>query len=223
MILRSNLPKLREFGERSARVLDAGGWYRPFNLATHVIDLNPYESRRVNDALDPEDDERFTADTWIVQDVCNSPWPFPDKTFDFVVCSHLLEDVRDPITVCGELCRVGKAGYIETPSRIREIFCKKKHFFAKYLLGNFPEIGFHHHRWFVEIEGTHLRFIAKTAALPANRRYYITRGDIGRNLTEQESGLGFFWHGGFTFGEAFVDHGKDYPAFRHKAIARLKS
>jgi hypothetical protein len=48
MILRSNLPKLREFGGRSARVLDAGGWYRPFNLATHVIDLNPYESRRVD-------------------------------------------------------------------------------------------------------------------------------------------------------------------------------
>src|SRR5580704_4198140 len=109
MILRANLPKLREVGGRSARVLDAGGWYRPFNLATHVIDLNPYESRRLDDALDPEDDERFTADTWIVQDVCNSPWPFPDKTFDFVVCSHLLEDVRDPITVCRELCRVGKA------------------------------------------------------------------------------------------------------------------
>ena len=157
MVLRSNLPKLREVGGQSARVLDAGGWYRPFNLATHVIDLNPYESRRVDDALDPEDDERFTADTWIVQDVCNSPWPFPDKTFDFVVCSHLLEDVRDPITVCRELCRVGKAGYIETPSRIREIFSKEKHFFSKYLLGNFPEIGFHHHRWFVEIEGTHRR------------------------------------------------------------------
>jgi len=54
MILRSNLPKLREFGGRSARVLDAGGWYRPFKLATHFIDLNPYDSRRIDDALDPE-------------------------------------------------------------------------------------------------------------------------------------------------------------------------
>ena len=59
MILRSNLQKLREFGGRSARVLDAGGWYRPFNLATHVIDLNPYEARRVDDALDPDDDCRY--------------------------------------------------------------------------------------------------------------------------------------------------------------------
>src|SRR4029077_16126054 len=54
MILRSNLPKLREFGGRSARVLDAGGWYRPVKLPTHFIDLNPYDSRRIDDALDPE-------------------------------------------------------------------------------------------------------------------------------------------------------------------------
>ena len=52
MILRSNLPKLREFGGRSARVLDAGGWIDP-SIATHVIDLNPYELRRVDDALSP--------------------------------------------------------------------------------------------------------------------------------------------------------------------------
>jgi hypothetical protein len=223
MILRSNLPKLRALAGRSARVLDVGGWYQPFNLATHVIDLQPYESRRVHDAVDPEDDERFSADTWIVHEVCNAPWPFPDKAFDFVVCSNLLEDVRDPIAVCRELCRVGNAGYIETPSRVREIFSKERLFFAKYLLGKIPEIGFHHHRWFVEIEGTHLRFTAKTAALSANRRHYITRADIGRKLTERESGLGFFWDGGFTFEEVFVDHASDYPAFRRKAIAWLKN
>jgi hypothetical protein len=222
VILRSNLPKLRAAAGAAARVLDVGGWYQPFNLATHVIDLCPYGSRRTHDALDPEDGERFSAGTWIVHDVCNSPWPFPDKSFDFVVCSHLLEDVRDPIAVCRELCRVGKNGYIETPSRAREIFSKERLFLIKSFTGNIPEIGFYHHRWFVEAEGPRLRFTAKTAALSESRQHYITRADIGRKLTEQESALALFWDGEFTFEEVFVDLRTDYASFRRKAIAQLK-
>src|SRR6202007_1247277 len=104
MFLLSNLPQIRKCAAAAARVLDVGGWYQPFNLATHVIDLCPYETRRIRDTIDPEDSERFSAGTWTVQDVCSSAWPFPDKFFDFVFCSNLLEDVRDPIFVCRELC-----------------------------------------------------------------------------------------------------------------------
>jgi hypothetical protein len=222
MILRSNLPRLRERASASARVLDVGGWYQPFNLATHVIDLCPYESRRVHDALDPEDGERFSADTWVVHDVCNAPWPFLDKSFDFVVCSHLLEDVRDPIAVCRELCRVGNAGYIETPSRVREIYSKERWSLLRLLAGKVPEIGFYHHRWLVEREGTHLYFTAKTAALLEDRRYYITRSDIGRKLSEKESALALFWVREFTFEEIFTDLRDDYLSFRHKAMDMLK-
>ena len=42
MILMSNLPALRARAGAAARVLDVGGWFHPFNLATHVIDLAPY-------------------------------------------------------------------------------------------------------------------------------------------------------------------------------------
>ena len=66
MILRSNLPRLRE--KASGRVLDVGGWYRPFNLATHVLDLLPYATRRVAEPLDPQDSERFSEATWFVGD-----------------------------------------------------------------------------------------------------------------------------------------------------------
>ena len=156
MILRSNLPLLRK-SAANARVLDIGGWYQPFNLATHVIDLCPYVTRRCHEAVDPEDVERFAADTWVVADVCAPPWPYPDKFFDFVLCSHLLEDVRDPIAVCREINRVGKAGYIETPSRLREIFSKDRLFSLLLLRGSMPEVGFYHHRWFVEAAGTHLK------------------------------------------------------------------
>lgn len=222
MILRSNLPKLRERAVAAARVLDVGGWYQPFNLATHVIDLCPYETRRAHDALYPEDGERFSAATWVVRDVCNSPWPYPDKSFDFVVCSNLLEDVRDPIAVCRELCRIGKTGYVETPSRIREIFTKERVFWVKSLFRNLPEIGFYHHRWFVEAIGTRLRFTAKTVALSENREYYVTRAELGRKLTEQESALALFWDGEFAFEEVFTDLRSDYLDFRRKAMDLLK-
>ncbi|MBV9863198.1 MAG: methyltransferase domain-containing protein [Alphaproteobacteria bacterium] len=222
MILRSNLPRLRQAALVAGRVLDIGGWYQPFNLATHVIDLCPFETRRRQEALDPEDAERFAADTWLVTDVCAPPWPYPDKFFDFVVCSNLLEDVRDPLAVCRELNRVGNSGYIETPSRLREIFSKERWFALRAWRGNVPEVGFYHHRWFVEMEGAHLRFTAKTTALLQDRRHYLTRRDLGRRLTEAESGLGLFWSDGFTFEEVFTDLRADYPAFRRRALARLR-
>ena len=221
MILRSNLPRLRECALAAARVLDVGGWYQPFNLATHVIDLNPYATRRAHEALDPQDAERFSEATWQVADVCVPPLSYPDKFFDFVVCSHLLEDVRDPLAVCREINRVGRAGYIETPSRVREIFAKGRMAALGLLRGRVPEVGFYHHRWFVEADGDHLRFTAKTAALTEHRRQYLTRRDVGRKLTEPESGLGLFWEGGFTFEEVFADTRADYPAFRRAALARL--
>jgi SAM-dependent methyltransferase len=45
--------------------------------------------------------------------------PFPDDSFDLVVASHLLEHLRDPVAVYGEMARVCKPGgriYVEVPS-----------------------------------------------------------------------------------------------------------
>src|SRR6185369_14551494 len=117
MILKKNLPAILEQAARADRVLDVGGWFQPFNHATHVLDLNPYATRRAPHALDAGSPERYDAASWTVRDACDTPWPFPDKFFDFSFCSHTLEDLRDPIAVCRELVRVAKSGYIETPSR----------------------------------------------------------------------------------------------------------
>jgi hypothetical protein len=221
MILAGNLPAIFERASRSARVLDVGGWWRPFHLATHVLDVMPFETRREDDAIDPQHPARFAATTWIVQDACRPPWPFPDKFFDFSFCSHTLEDVRDPIAVCGELVRVARSGYIETPSRVREIFSKARFFAVRAALGHMPAIGFDHHRWFVELEGTHLRFTAKDLRLVAARRNFITRRDLGRKLSERESGIALFWEDAFTFEEVFTGEG-DLRGYRDAALARLR-
>src|SRR6059058_2170825 len=87
--------------------------------------------------------ERFSADTWVVRDMCaREPWPFADKQFDFAICSHTLEDIRDPIWVCQELQRVAKAGYIEVPSRLEEQ--------SRGVKGDW--VGWGHHRWLIDID-----------------------------------------------------------------------
>ena len=46
--------------------------------------------------------------------------PFRDKSFDFVIASHVLEHSADPEKFLLELQRVAKAGYIETPDAFME-------------------------------------------------------------------------------------------------------
>ena len=44
--------------------------------------------------------------------------PFPGRSFDYVIASHVLEHVDDPAAFCRELCRVAPRGFIETPSEL---------------------------------------------------------------------------------------------------------
>lgn len=198
MILEGNLKLVEERLRQAECVLDVGGWYAPLNIATHVIDIQPYDTRRVHGAHFPERPERFTEDTWVVQDICKGSWPFPGKFFDFCFCSHLLEDVEDPVAVCREMIRVGKAGYIETPSRVHEIFTKERGVWLKMLLGGKPNVGDQHHHWMVEIEGGEIRFIPKTP-LVWDRPHFISRGELGRKLMAEESGVCLWWEDTFSF------------------------
>lgn len=54
--------------------------------------------------------------------------PFADKEFDYVICNQVLEHSTDPAKFIQEITRVGKAGYIETPSLLGEwLFPKQSH------------------------------------------------------------------------------------------------
>ncbi len=50
----------------------------------------------------------------VFADACRMP--FKDKAFDYVIAFHVLEHVPTPDLFLGELMRVAKAGYIETPN-----------------------------------------------------------------------------------------------------------
>ena len=222
MILYDNIPKIVARALSYARVLDVGGSSHPLNAATHMLDIVPYAARGA--PLDPATPPRFSEASWTVADACVAPWPFPDGFFEWSFCSHILEDVRDPIAVVKELKRVSRAGYIETPARLREIFAKARFATVRRWLGHGAEIGFYHHRWFVERSGSHLLFTAKTAELARDRRYYITRGEIGRKLMQAESGLCLWWEGELSAEETFPRSlHADLLAFKSKAMAALRA
>ncbi|MCW3041589.1 MAG: methylase [Solirubrobacterales bacterium] len=149
-----------------ARVLDVGGWAKPLPRADAVLDLLPYATRGLYGAED-DTPERFTEATWIQRDICDhEPWPFADDAFDVAVCSHTLEDVRDPVWVCRELARVARSGYVEVPAAVEEL-----------TWGVHGEwVGWTHHHWITEPEaaadGTPgLRFTFKPHLLTAPGRH----------------------------------------------------
>lgn len=47
--------------------------------------------------------------------------PFKNNSFDYIICRHVLEHLKNPEKAIKEMMRVGKAGYIECPSEISEI------------------------------------------------------------------------------------------------------
>ncbi len=128
-----------------AKVIDIGGAAAPFPRADYVIDAAPFQELgsgsdgNINQILQVQ--PRYSADRWIQADLCaREPWPIEDKAFDFALCSHVLEDVRDPIWMCSEIQRVAKAGYIETPSRVVE---------QSKGVENPRHAGYYHHRWLI--------------------------------------------------------------------------
>ena len=110
--------RLFDFGiEPGDKVLDIGSGHIPFPLATHLADLTltDHHYGRAGTPFKQIDGKP-------VYECSVESMLFEDKEFDFVYCSHVLEHTSDPERACRELMRVGRRGYIETPTRAKEIF-----------------------------------------------------------------------------------------------------
>jgi len=94
--------------ESGQRVLDIGSGGYPFPYATLLTD------RFVDEAPNRREPLVTMNKPFVVSDI--HELPFCDKVFDFVYCSHVLESVKDPLAACREIMRVGRRGYIETPT-----------------------------------------------------------------------------------------------------------
>ncbi len=177
-------------------VLDVGGGASPFARADWVLDLMAYGERGLYGPKPDPSMERFDQTTWVQRDICGRErWPFEDKQFAFVVCSHTLEDIRDPLLVCEELIRVARAGYIEVPSRLEE----------QSFGVHGPWVGWSHHRWLTDIEGDEIEFVHKPHVLHARASDYFPAGFHG-TLSDEQRVLQLWWEHSFSYRERiFLD------------------
>jgi SAM-dependent methyltransferase len=97
--------------DSSALVLEVGSGGNPYPRSNVLLDA--YETTRERHWV-PLITDRPTV-LGFVENL-----PFKDKSFDFVIASHVLEHSTDPEKFLSELQRVARAGYIEVPDAFLE-------------------------------------------------------------------------------------------------------
>ncbi len=196
MAYNENVSKVLDMIKEGDKVLDIGGWGGTLNRATHVMDINPYPTR--NKVHQTGGKEYYCEETWIEWDICDrKPFPFPDNYFDFVFCSHTLEDIRDPIWVCSEIKRIGKKGYVEFPSPKYELSRGVEGFEGRGYVGNA------HHRWVIFVEGNDIKFLQKHHFVHGRKRFSVPYNYYKKvPLRDRISFL--FFDENFTFEELYI-------------------
>jgi SAM-dependent methyltransferase len=96
---------------RDALVLDVGSGGTPYPRSDVLIDRLEGAEHRCGQPMLIDRPTVFGDATKL---------PFKDKSFDYVIASHILEHMADPAKFLNEIQRVGKAGYIETPNFLYE-------------------------------------------------------------------------------------------------------
>ena len=107
--------------KRKDLVLEVGGGHNPHSRSNIVVDKHI-------DSNYHRSGDIFVNKNQVFKQADGENLPFEDKEFDYVICNQVLEHVENPESFLNELSRVGKAGFIETPSLIGEyLFPKESH------------------------------------------------------------------------------------------------
>lgn len=120
------------------RVVDIGGAASPWSaeIVDAYVDLRPVDGfcTIVGDIHDPEIWQKIKS-----------------ENFDFCICSHTLEDIRDPIFVLSQIREIFSHGYIAVPNKHVEFSHIESRLY----------VGYGHHRWIFTLTPHGLRLIAK--------------------------------------------------------------
>lgn len=147
--------------ENSKKIFDIGCGLGAniFKKATHVLGL---------------DFDRFT---------------YEKDSFDFIYCRHTLEDIQNPQNAFNEIVRIGKKGYIETPSPLTEITKG---------VSDPDSRGYIHHRYIVwsDAETNTLYFLPK---YPIVEKINIGNNDLEKTYTYILNNYPVYWNNYYTW------------------------
>jgi len=187
----------------SDKVLDVGGGAAPWHAADHIIDILPFSSSRLAanawGGVAPCQQEDWPEESYKQFDLCcGKPWPFRDKAFDLGLCSHCVEDLRDPIPVVAEMVRTCRRILIVTPSRLLEQTKGIEH--PRYC-------GLWHHPWIVYSEGRDVVFRRKTPLVNLRGAHVVC--PTGKTLSIQNATEVFYGDHLTAREEAYWDESTD--------------
>lgn len=102
--------------------------------------------------------------------------------YDFCICTHTLEDIRNPLFVVRQMEKIAEAGYIAVPSKYKEL--------ARFEFGSQGHRGYIHHRWIFDVKANRLIGYPKLSIIE-----YITELDQVASLDNNLCDLNFYWRG----------------------------
>jgi len=201
---------LAYLGEKKfKRVIDIGGAIYPWvnRFATAYFDLKDVHEY-IKDYPDMYTEEIDQAKSFIGDINDGDGWGEVYKDveengkFDFAVCTHTIEDIRNPVYVLRHLPDIAKEGFIAIPSKTWELFSGTECVTPEEqidwgLTHEYTYRGFFHHRWIFTIIDDKLVGFPKLGFVDCMLAFdRITRKDKNNNWHE----LAFFWKEGIPFG-----------------------
>ncbi len=104
--------------------------------------------------------------------------------FDFCICTHTLEDIRNPLFVCNQMKNIAKAGYIAIPSKYIEL--------SRFEFGPKCHRGYIHHRWIFDFKDDKFIGYPKLTVIE-----YMSDLDKVASQDVDIRDLNFYWYDNF--------------------------
>jgi len=161
-----------------SKILDLGGGHNCWGLphVNHIADFLWTEEEKQGLFDIKQDLKLFTVD---IEDYRS--WRRLEKyceengKFDFIICTHTLEDLNNPLLACQKMNEIGKAGYISVPTKYAEL-SRFEDYYPKEEFRNHPSLekikcggykGYHHHRWVFQLKDNTFLGYPKQTSLEA--------------------------------------------------------